>query len=447
MKNPSYKSIFMLYLPLALSWMTIVFEASLINAFLARGPEPEISLAAYGVAFSIMMVLHSPVIMILDVSIALSKGRPAFRSIRRFGLAVGATVTTASLILTFTPLCGFVLCDLMNTPPTVAEATVPILRIVNLVAIPIGWRRIYQGVLIRYGRTTMISVATGARLVVISLAMLIGQRLAILPGGAMGALAMFMGVVVESLLNQWAARPTIHKQLTSEVTTSGTLTFSYLTHFYIPLATTMVIRHAMHPVINAGIGAASLSVLSLAAWPVSLSLINIFTGPTMGLQQLTIALVEDDRSWRTVSRFVLMAGLGVTACLVFVSFTPLLWFVLGRLFGLQPHVAAVAAPAIRIMALMPLTYALQGLYTGLMVKRSDTVSVRTAKTLNLVAIGLTLVLLLRGTTFVGSVVAAVAMTTGTLVETAWFYWRGRRAAAVLAGPREEMGTAAQAEVH
>jgi Na+-driven multidrug efflux pump len=447
LRNPSYKSIFVLYLPLALSWMTIVLEASVINAFLARGPEPEISLAAYGVAFSIMMVLHSPVIMILDVSVALSKDRPAFRSIRKFGLAVGATVTAASVILTFTPLCDFVLRDLMNIPPTVAEATVPILRIVNLVAIPIGWRRIYQGVLIRHGRTTMISVATGARLVVISVAMLIGQRLNLLPGGAMAALAMFMGVVVESSLNQWAARSTIDKQLTREDTSSGTLTFGYLAHFYIPLATTMVIRHAMHPVINAGIGAAPMSMLSLAAWPVALSLTNMFTGPTMGLQQLTIALAEDKQSWRTVSRFVLTAGLTVTTGLVLVGFTPLLGFVLGRLFGLQPHVAALAAPAIRILALLPLTYALQGLYTGLMVKQADTVSVRTAKTLNLVAIVLTLVLLLRGTTLVGSLVAAVAMTTGTLVETAWFYWRGRRAAAVLAGPREDMGPVAQAEVH
>ena len=169
MSTRNYRSVLLFYLPLAVSWMTIVLEVSLVNAFLARGPEPELSLAAYGVAFSIIMVLHSPVIMLLDVSVALSKNLPAFRSIRRFCLAVGIVVTALSLVLTFTPLCGFVLRRLMNIPPAIADATVPTLRILNLVALPIAWRRVYQGVLIRYGRTNMVGVATGVRLVVLSL--------------------------------------------------------------------------------------------------------------------------------------------------------------------------------------------------------------------------------------------------------------------------------------
>lgn len=447
MSTRNYRSVLLFYLPLAVSWMTIVLEVSLVNAFLARGPEPELSLAAYGVAFSIIMVLHSPVIMLLDVSVALSKNLPAFRSIRRFCLLVGIVVTALSLVLTFTPLCGFVLRRLMNIPPAIADATVPILRILNLVALPIAWRRVYQGVLIRYGRTNMVGVATGVRLVVLSTIMVIGQRLHLLPGGALGALAMLVGVIVEAALNQWAAQSTIEQRLVDEDTPSGVPTFGYLTAFYFPLAITMVIRHVLQPVINAGIGAAPMSELSLAAWPVALALIYTLTAPTMGLQQLTIALTEDKSSWRTVSRFVLIAGMCVSVCVVVVAFTPLLGVVLSQLFGLGEHVAALAAPAVRIMAVLPLTFALQGLFTGLLIKQADVASVSTAKTLNLVTAVLTLALVLRSTTVAGSVVAAVAMTSGALVETLWLYRRSRAATATLAGSKEEILALEQTRLH
>lgn len=427
--------------------MTIVLESSLVNAFLARGPEPELSLAAYGVAFSIIMVLHSPVIMLLDVSVALSRDLPSFRSIRRFCLAVGLVVTGLSLILTFTPLCDFVLYRLMNIPPTIAEATVPTLRILNLVALPIAWRRLYQGVLIRYGRTNMLGVATCLRLVVLSTIMLVGQRLHLLPGGALGALAMLIGVIVETSLNQWAAQSTIDQRLLDEEIPSEVPTFRYLTSFYSPLAITMVVRHAIQPMLNAGIGAAPMSELSLAAWPVTLALIYTLTAPTMGLQQLTIALTEDKRSWRFVRRFVLAAGVCVTVCVAVVGFTPVLDVVLTRLFGLQEHVAALAAPSVRIMALLPMAFALQGLLTGLLVKQGDTASVSTAKTLNLVTAVLTLVLMLRNTSVVGSVLAAVAMSSGALVETLWLFWRSRSATASLAVPKEEILVVEQTRFH
>jgi Na+-driven multidrug efflux pump len=209
----------------------------------------------------------------------------------------------------------------------------------------------------------------------------------------------------------------------------------------------MVIRHVLQPVLNAGIGAAPMSELSLAAWPVALALIYTLTAPTMGLQQLTIALTEDKSSWRTVSRFVLIAGMCVSVCVVVVVFTPLLGVVLSQLFGLGEHVAALAAPAVRIMAVMPLTFALQGLFTGLLIKQADVASVSTAKTLNLVTAVLTLALVLRSTTVAGSVVAAVAMTSGALVETLWLYRRSRAATATLAGSKEEILALEQTRLH
>jgi hypothetical protein len=83
----------------------------------------------------------------------------------------------------------------------------------------------------------------------------------------------------------------------------------------------------------------------------------------------------------------------------------------------------------------------------LLIKQADAASVSTAKTLNLVTAVLTLALVLRSTTVVGSVVAAVAMTCGALVETLWLYWRSRAATATLAGSREEILALEQTRLH
>jgi Na+-driven multidrug efflux pump len=193
-------------------------------------------------------------------------------------------------------------------------------------------------------------------------------------------------------------------------------------------------------VISAGIAAAPMAELSLAAWPVAFSLTSMFWGPTMGLQQVTVALAEDKASWQKLSRFVLTAGLILSGALAVISFTPLLGVVLRQLFGLSEEVTRFAAPATKIMVLLPLGYTFHALFTGLLVKQARTSTVRTAKAVNLVVVGLTLFAGLRYGELWGSVLGAVAMAAGTMVEAAWLYWRSRPAARMLVSLGEDRTT-------
>jgi hypothetical protein len=145
----------------------------------------------------------------------------------------------------------------------------------------------------------------------------------------------------------------------------------------------------------------------------------------MALRQVTVALTTDSETWHRVSHFVLAAGLGLTALLCFISFTPLLGLVLTGLFGLSETVAAFAAPATRVMTLMPIAYTLHALFAGLLVKKARTSTVRTAKILDLGVVALALFLGLRHSGLQGSVLGAVAMTSGALVEGIWLCWRSR----------------------
>jgi len=429
----TYKGIALLYLPLAASWALMLMEAPLVNAFLARGVDPELSLAAFGVAFAIILVVEAPVLMILELSIALSKNIAAFHQIRRFYVLVGLAITALGLLLFYTPLCQLLLCDLMRIPPRIAEATVPALRVFVWWPFPIGWRRLYQGILVNDGRTRIISIATAIRLLVLVAVLAVGLSLGTIPGAILGSITMLLAVAVEAGIIYWAAIPTLEGSLSRKQADAEPITLRYLWFFYLPLAITAVLRQGIRPLTSAGIAAAPMAELSLAAWPVAFSLASVFWGPTMGLQQVTVALTTDKDSWHTVSRFVLAVGVLLTLALALISFTPLLWVVLGPLFGLSEVVAALAAPAVRIQVLLPLAYTFHALFTGLLVKQARTTRVRTAKIVNIGVVGLTLYGGLVYAGLWGSVLGAVAVTSGSLAEAAWLYWRSRQAMELVAG--------------
>lgn len=407
-------------------------EAPLINAFLARGPDPEVSLAAFGVAFSIILVVEAPILMMLELSVALSKSWPAFRRIRLFYVIVGLTITGLGLALFWTPLCQVFLCGLMGIPPKIAQATVPALRVIAWWPLPIGWRRIHQGILINDGRTRIIGVATALRLVVLLVVLVVGQSLARPRGAVLATSGMVLAAIVETGLIHWVAQSSMRSRWSSSVPGPEPITFRYLWSFYPPLAITTVLRQAIRPLITAGIAAAPAAELSLAAWPVAFSLSSIFWGPTMALRQVTIALADDSESWHKVSRFVLAAGLVLTAGLGLVGFTPLLGVVLEGLFALSAPLAAIAAPATRLLILLPLAYTFHALFTGLLVKRARTSTVRTAKALNLGVVGLTLFLGLRYGGPSGAVLGSVACAAGALFEAIWLYARSRSTARSIA---------------
>ena len=136
-----------LWLPMAASIVMMVLEPTIINVGLARSDHAEISLAAYGVAYGMAILIESPIIMLIDASTAKSTGRQAFMVVRRFTVWLGLAVTAVGLIVSFTPLYDLVIEQLMRIPHEIATETRMTLRVLSLWAFPIGWRRAHQGVL------------------------------------------------------------------------------------------------------------------------------------------------------------------------------------------------------------------------------------------------------------------------------------------------------------
>src|SRR3972149_3830267 len=95
--------------PLAASWMLMGAELPALSAIVARLPDPEINLAAYGgIVFPLALIIESPIIMLLAASTALSKDLDSYQKMRRFMMVSGPLLTGLHILFAFTPLSPFI---------------------------------------------------------------------------------------------------------------------------------------------------------------------------------------------------------------------------------------------------------------------------------------------------------------------------------------------------
>jgi hypothetical protein len=411
-----------LWVPLAASIVMMVLEPSIINVALGRTADPELALAAYGVAFSLALLVEAPILMLLDASVARSSSRAAFALLRRFTVGLGLTVTVIGLIVSLTPLYDLIVEELMNIPLDVAARARPTLQVLSFWSFPIAWRRAHQGVLIRANRTTVITAATGVRLVTLAGGLFVG--LLVLPerGALVAGLAMDLSVTVESALITLATRSALQGgryERSPETRQEPPLSLRGIWRFYRPLLLTTILRQSARPMLNAGIAFAATAVGSLAAWPVAWGLTTLIAGPAWSLQQLTTALASDDVAYRRVARFSTSLSILFTLIMAGVVFTPVYGLVMGGVYNLTPALQELARPALEIMVLLPLIMGIQSLLRGLLIRGGCTGTVRAAMSANILTLTATLVVGVTVLSPTGTTLAAVATMAGGLAELAW----------------------------
>src|SRR5262245_50828349 len=97
------------------------FELPMLSAFSARMPDAEVSLAAFGVSLSLLLLIESPILMLLSLSAALTDGRESLRYLFRFSLLLCAASSCLIGVLLIGPIFDLVTLKILALPPHVAE--------------------------------------------------------------------------------------------------------------------------------------------------------------------------------------------------------------------------------------------------------------------------------------------------------------------------------------
>jgi Na+-driven multidrug efflux pump len=417
------------WMPLQATWLMMAIEGPFLAAVIARLAEPKLNLAAYGVAFSFAIIVEAPVIMMMSASTALVSARPGYLALRRFAHALNALITAAMVLSLATPVMSFLLLDLMRLNADVAQLTHRALWILLPWPAAIGYRRFYQGILIRAGLTRRVAWGTVVRLTTMTLSA-VAAAAAGLPGTLVGAVALSAGVCMEALVSRLMAIQPVQDLPTTAPTGGRRVDLSWrgISAFYWPLALTSTISLAVHPLVTFFMGRAEAPLSSLAVLPVVNALIFVFRTPALSYQDVAIAtLGQGTHQVRPVLRFAALLAMGSTLLLAVVAWTPLsrVWF--ETVSGLSPDLAAYAVWPVRILTLMPALSVLLNLERALLVHGRRTGPVTTASMLEVAGISLSLLVGVVWLDLVGVTVAAAAYMIGRVAANLYLAAPARRA--------------------
>lgn len=421
--------IFWFWVPLAAMWLMMAIEQPAIAAVIARLPAPELNLAAFGVTFSLALIVESPVIMLLTAGTALPKGKQSYERLLQFTHILAAGLTALHLLVGLTPLYRFIVGTLIGVPAEIIEPGRRAFLWMAPWSAAIAYRRLWQGVLIRYDRTNVVPLTIGARLSVSTIVLATGLLTQRLPGASVGGLALGLGVIAAALAAYGFVRSTVSEHLSQPTPADEPLDWRELLEFYVPLALTSLILLIGQPILSVGLARAPEPLASLAVWPVIMGYLFLGRSISTSYQEAVVALLEERGSFEKLRRFTAGLALFLGGLFLLIAVTPAarLWF--SSVSGLSPQLVEFATVPAMVAALVPGVNALISWQRGLLVHVKRTPTITRAVALNIVV--LATVMLGAGTflPLAGATSAALALTLSIIAEWVYLWWRSRPAAA------------------
>ncbi len=417
--NLTYKRILLFWLPLESTWLMMAMEGALMSAIIARMAAPKFNLAAFGVAFSFLLILEAPLMMIISATTALVIDREAFIKMRRFTFVLIGIITLMMGITAIPAVFYFLSQKLIGLPNHIARLTYGTVLISTPIPWAIGYRRFYQGVLIRHDQTRYVALGTAVRFIGITSLGLLLYRFSIFEGAWTGAIILLFAVTLEAILSRFMARGIIHQLLSETEIGEGvdgdSLTYRAILNFYLPLALTSLLALGVQPAVTFFVGKSRMAIESLAVLPVISGLIFLFMSCGMSFHDVVIALVGDNnRNFKALRNFALGLGVVTTGLLVGIGFTPLSYFWFHGVSGLSVELTQFALTPVKLLTVMPGLWMLVTFQRSVLVSARHTAPITWGTGVELLIVLAALFVTIVHLDFVGAVAAATAFLLGRI---------------------------------
>jgi len=388
-------------------------EGPYLSALIARLAKPEYNLAAYGIAFSLALIVEAPVIMMMSASIALVKDYQSFLQLRKFNYWLMAILSAVIIGFITPPVFYFITEDLISLPKEVSHLT----HLAVMILIPwpaaIGFRRFYQGILIRNNLTRLVAYGTMIRLAAMTLTAFVLYKFTDVPGVVVGASALSTAVVCEAIASKLMTKKIIHKLKTSFVEDQNTLTLKEIINFYYPLALTSLLTLGVQPFVTFLIGQSKMPMESFAVMPVVTSFVFIFRGLGLSYQEVVVALIGDNMiEYNQLKKFALKLGSVLAIALMIIAFTPLseIWF--RDVSGLSESLTNFAKAPLMIMSFFPALTVLISFQRAILVMAKETKQITYGTAIEFFGIIIALAIGIKYFSLVGAIAATISFVIG-----------------------------------
>lgn len=200
--RPLLSEIIRFFLPLAVMMTVTAFLQPVIQGGIARGLSPTLSLAAYGVGWSLVALIAGPLRSLHQVALVFtdSLADNNWHQIKLFSLYIGLFLSLVIIILSLTPAGFWVLNSIIGVSVEIANISQKVMLAFGLFPLVSSFREAYWGVLMKQRNTNYIGLSKSINLLTVFSTLLIGIKYIHLEPAVIGALALTAGEIADSIL-------------------------------------------------------------------------------------------------------------------------------------------------------------------------------------------------------------------------------------------------------
>ena len=396
-------------------------EGPFLSALIARLAEPKYNLAAYGVAYALALIVEAPIIMMMSASTALVKDNYSFNKLKKFTYTFIAGVTLLMVVLVIPGVFYLITEKLIGLPHRVSHLT----HLATIIMLPwpgaIGYRRFYQGILIRNNLTRRVAYGTVVRITTIAVTATIFFIFIDVPGVIVGAASLSIAVVAEATASRLMVNATLKQYHSVPSVTNNLLSYKEIFTFYYPLALMSVLSLGVQPFVTFFVGQSRMALESLAVLPVITSFVFIFRALGLSFQEVIIAKIGDDKSgYIPLRNFAAGMAVFLTLVILSIAFSPLfnIWF--KDVSGLSQSLTDFANLPLKIISIIPALTVLLCFQRAILVTDKNTKPITWGTAIEFLVIVITMFISINALSFVGAVAAMLSLVIGRIAANIFF---------------------------
>jgi O-antigen/teichoic acid export membrane protein len=418
----SLRRLFLFFIPMGISALLINLSHVIINGTLARSSNPEIILAGYALAMSLLIVTEKPAVLLRQTCSALVKDRVSFRAVRRVAYYVFSASLVFGALVAYTPIGHWIFGGAYGADPIVEREAIYAYYALMFLSVFSGIRCLYQGIIIYKMRTRWLTIAMVFRLAGMFLLsqyfLFVGVTSAI-----QGTIIFVFGMMIEASIN-WMESTKLLKELPNKAEDCEITKPKQVLAFYNPLLYSSLIVVWILPILNALLGPTHNGTLAIASFAVAASLMSLTLGFFTYFHQIALIFVLSNPA--IVRKFTLILGFIPPFLMLLLAFTPIGSWMFSHVLGVKDELLQSCIHALRGFFPFVLVFPWLDTLNGVVMAHGETKLMFSSQIANAIITAIIIVMLTLLLPNWSGVLGSLAQSGGILAELCFLFWLFRR---------------------
>lgn len=364
--------LFAFFLPLGASASLVTISHVIINSTLARSVHPELVIASYSVALSLVGIIERPAVLLRQTCSTLVRDRISFRAMSRIAFYVLLASFLLGAAISYSPLGRWVFLYLFGVDEMLVPHIINVYRVLMFVSIFSGLRCLYHGIIIFNLRTKWLTIGMIIRLVGMCLVAGFFLYTGRVTSGVVGAVIFLTGMVIECTVSVIEGRSLLKRVLPEKKEGHPVERQGQIFRFYRPLMYSSFLAVIIGPAINAFLGKTGNMELAVSSFALAANLAQLMQSFFSYMHQIVLNFYRI--SSRQVYRFAALMGFFPGILVAILAYTPVGPWFLQHVMGVQQGTALMSETlhALRIFMLMNLIFPWLDFCNGIVMLRGQT---------------------------------------------------------------------------